>query len=66
VNDIEQLKMIELESQLRFARGKIEELKGEIERIQGLLNDRDIIKKSLSDEDCPFNHLKSSYKHKKT
>ena len=66
MNDVEHLKMMDLEDQLKFAREKNIELKKEIKRLQEILNGEDVIKNSLSDASCPFNHLKSSYRHRKT
>ena len=57
---------MDLEDQLKFAREKNIELKKEIKRLQEILNGEDVLKNSLSDASCPFNHLKSSYRHRKT
>ena len=62
MNDIERLKMMDLEDQLRFSRNENKKLKKEVKRLKQLLNGEDIIKNSLS----PFEKLKSSYRNKKT
>ena len=65
MNDVEQLKMIDLEDQLRFARDKNKELQKEVKRLKMLLNGENVIENSLSQGDA-FDHLKSSYRHKNT
>jgi hypothetical protein len=65
VNDIEQLKNIDLENQLKFARDQNKELRKEIDRLKMLLNGEDVIKNSLSSPTTPFDHLKSSYRNRK-
>jgi len=42
VNDIEQLQMMDLEEQLKFARNQVVELKKEIARLNALLNGEDV------------------------
>ena len=64
MNDIEQLKLMELEDQLRFARKQNEELKKEVTRLKMLLNGENVIENSLS-RGTSFDHLKSSYRSKK-
>ena len=64
MNDIERLKVMDLEEQLKFARNQVKELKQEIERLKALLNGEDVIKNSLSNSTSPFDKLKSSYRRK--
>ena len=65
MDDIEHLKMIELEDQLRFARRQNKELKEEVKRLKQLLNGEDVIKNSLgSCLSTAFDHLKSSHRDK--
>ena len=42
MNDIEQLQMMDLEEQLKFARNQVVELKKEIARLNALLNGEDV------------------------
>ena len=65
MNDIERLKMLDLEDQLRFARKQNEELREEVKRLKMLLNGESTIENSLS-RSSAFDHLKSSYRHKNT
>ena len=62
MTDDEHLNLLELESQLKFARGENKKLKKEITRLKALLNGEDIIKNSLTTG--PFDKLKSSYRYK--
>ena len=64
MNDIEQLKMIDLENQLKFSREKVKMLKNEVTRLKQLLNGENIIENSLTSHSSAFDHLKSSHKHK--
>ena len=64
MNDTEQLKMLDLEDQLRFARNQNEELKKEVKRLKMLLNGENVIENSLS-RGTSFDHLKSSYRNEK-
>ena len=63
MNDIDHLKMMDLEKQLKFCRGKIKLLEKEVNRLMMLLNGEDVIKNSLTAN--PFEKLKSSYRNKK-
>ena len=68
MDDVEQLKMMDLEDRLRFARKQNEELQQEVKRLIMLLNGEDVIKNSLSSRKhitAPFDKLKSSYRNKK-
>ena len=61
MDDVEHLKMMELEDRLRFARTQNKELKEEIKRLKQLLNGEDVIKNSLgSGPSTTFDHLRSS------
>tara|TARA_Y100000310_G_C20129269_1_gene555098 strand:- start:41 stop:289 length:249 start_codon:yes stop_codon:yes gene_type:complete len=79
VNDIEQLNLLDLKDQLKFAREskekevrrlnmRIKELQEEVSRLKLLLNGEDVIKNSLTSSKYttpPFDKLKSSYRTKK-
>ena len=61
MNDVEHLKMLELEDQLKFARNQNKELKEEVKRLKQLLNGEDVIKNSLGPHrSTAFDHLRSS------
>ena len=62
MNDIEQLKVMDLEDQLKFARQDVKRLKKEVNRLTMLLNGEDVIKNSLTT--TPFDKLRSSYRDK--
>ena len=47
MNDIEQLQMMDLEEQLKFARNQVVELKKEIARLTALLNGEDVFMNSI-------------------
>ena len=63
MTDVERLKMLDLQDQLKFARNQVKDLQKEVKRLTMLLNGEDVIKNSLSSS--PFDRLKSSYKRKK-
>ena len=61
MDDIEHLKLMDLEDRLKFARKQNEELKEEVKRLKQLLNGEDVIKNSLSSgPSTTFDHLRSS------
>ncbi len=62
MNDIERLKMMDLEDQLKFARREVKKLKEEVKRLSALLNGEDVIKNSLTTS--PFDKLRSSYRNR--
>ena len=65
MDDIEHLKMMELEDRLKFARKQNKELKEEVKRLKQLLNGEDVIKNSLSTgSPDTFDHLRSSRRNK--
>ncbi len=63
MTDVERLKMLDLQDQLKFARNQVKDLQKEVKRLTMLLNGEDVIKNSLTSS--PFDRLKSSYKRKK-
>ena len=64
MDDIQHLKMMELEDRLRFARKQNEELKAEVTRLKQLLNGEDVIKNSLgSGPNTTFDHLRSTNRY---
>ncbi len=64
MNDIERLKMMDLEDQLKFCRNQNKELKDDVKRLKMLLNGENTIENSLSKTTSPFDKLKSSYRNK--
>lgn len=67
MSDIEHLKMMDLEDQLKFCRGKNKDLQKEVNRLTAILNGEDVIMNSLPESKeitTPFDKLKSSYRNK--
>ena len=63
MNDLDQLKLLDLERKLEFSRCKILELKAEVDRLKMLLNGKDVLNNSLPVRrgcEKAFDKLKSS------